>query len=284
MPHLGEVQARYKDKVTIIGVSDEKLPKVVQFLASPAGKDKTWFDQVQFAMATDPDQSVKNDYFTAAGQRGIPSAFIIGKDGHVEWIGHPMAMDKPLAAIVDGSWDREAFRKERERSQAMQREMMQIRAKLAEAMAAKRHDEALGLIDGVLERYPENTSLQMQKWNLLLLEMHRHEEAYRLCADIAEQNWDNANLLNALAWTIVDDRKVQVRDLDLAMKLAVQANELTQSKNAAILDTLARVHYEKGDLESAISWQKLAVEHAPANKMGEEIKAVLKKYESERTH
>ena len=282
MPHLGEVQARFKDKVTIISVSDEPLPKIVEFLASTnAATGKTWFDGVGFRMATDPDGSVKESYFKAAGQRGIPSAFIVGKTGEIEWIGHPMGMDDPLAKIVAGTWDREAYKKQREQNMALQREMQQIRARIAEAMAEGNHDKALEVLEDVMTRYPGNAGLLMQKWNLLLLDMGRHEEAYRLGARIAEDNWSNANLLNALAWTIVDDKRVKVRDLGLAMKMAVRANELTHSKNAAILDTLARVHYEKGDLQTAIKWQRLAVEHAPANKMGEEIRAVLKKYESE---
>ena len=41
----------------------------------------------------------------AAGQNGIPTAFIINGDGQVAWIGHPMGMDEPLAEIVDGTWD-----------------------------------------------------------------------------------------------------------------------------------------------------------------------------------
>ena len=45
----------------------------------------------------------------AAGQNGIPTAFLVGKTGLIEWIGHPMTMDKPLAQVVAGDWDRSAF-------------------------------------------------------------------------------------------------------------------------------------------------------------------------------
>ena len=37
----------------------------------------------------------------AAYQPGIPTAFIVGKDSKIEWIGHPMRMDEPLAS---GGW------------------------------------------------------------------------------------------------------------------------------------------------------------------------------------
>jgi hypothetical protein len=45
----------------------------------------------------------------AAGQNGIPTCFIVGKSGLVEWIGHPMSMDEPLEKVVTGSWDRAAY-------------------------------------------------------------------------------------------------------------------------------------------------------------------------------
>ena len=48
----------------------------------------------------------------AAGQSGIPTAFIVGKTGQVEWIGHPMTMDEPLAQVVAGDWDRAAAKAE----------------------------------------------------------------------------------------------------------------------------------------------------------------------------
>jgi thiol-disulfide isomerase/thioredoxin len=104
MPHLSELQKLYRDRgVTIIGVSGEK-PQVVTAFLQTTGKDGTaWKDKICYTLATDPDGSVKADYFTAAGRRGIPSAFIIGKDGKVEWIGHPMAMDDPLAQVVNDS-------------------------------------------------------------------------------------------------------------------------------------------------------------------------------------
>ena len=54
------------------------------------------------------------NWMTAAGQEGIPTAFIVNKEGKIAWIGHPMEMDKPLEKIVAGTWDL----KERARSSA----------------------------------------------------------------------------------------------------------------------------------------------------------------------
>lgn len=139
MPHLAETQAGYIDKgVQIISVSDESLEKVEAFLErdyTPRDSDdneksestpKTYGELTSaYCLTTDPDKSVKEDYFLAAGQRGIPSAFIVGKTGLIEWIGHPMRMDDPLDAVVNDAWDRDVFAEEFQKGQ--KRDLMMAR-------------------------------------------------------------------------------------------------------------------------------------------------------------
>ncbi|MAI34067.1 MAG: TlpA family protein disulfide reductase [Rubripirellula sp.] len=104
MPHLSELQETYGDKVTILGVTSEDLPTVEAFLASSAGDDKTWADIVKYRLAIDNDGETGAAYMRAAGMNSIPTAFIIGKDGVLQWIGHPASMDEPLKAVVEGTW------------------------------------------------------------------------------------------------------------------------------------------------------------------------------------
>ena len=59
-----------------------------------------------------------------------------------------------------------------------------------------------------------------------------------------------------------------------------RANEITQDQNPAILDTVARVYFEKGDLQAAIKWQRKAVKHAGETPMAEDLAATLEKYEA----
>ena len=67
--------------------------------------------------------------------------------------------------------------------------------------------------------------------------------------------------LNAIAWSIATGD--EPRDLELALRAAVQANKLTEEENGAIIDTLARVHYELGELDTAIELQRKAVTQSP---------------------
>ncbi len=125
MPHLAQLQREYGEKgVQIIGVSSEDLPTVKRFLeqqvpqrakadsqASPAPAQT--FAQVTsaYSLTCDPDESTEKSYMQAAFQSTIPKAFIVGKDGKIEWIGHPGEMDDVLRLVVAGEWKREEFGK-----------------------------------------------------------------------------------------------------------------------------------------------------------------------------
>lgn len=171
MPHLAETQNKFLGKgVQIISISDEDLETVNEFLERPvrgarkpaadATEDGTEKKTTQkksvtptygeltsaYCLTTDPDGSVKADYMEAAGQNGIPTSFIVGKTGLIEWIGHPMSMDAPLAEIVAGKWDREAFLEEFRREQ--ERDLLM--AKLSQKMRKGDTEGALALLDDAI--------------------------------------------------------------------------------------------------------------------------------------
>jgi tetratricopeptide (TPR) repeat protein len=67
--------------------------------------------------------------------------------------------------------------------------------------------------------------------------------------------------------------------LELALKAAKRASEIREGKDVAILDTLARCHYELGQLDKAIEVQQKAVDlggNMP------EITEALKRYKEEK--
>lgn len=117
MPHLAALQEKYRDQgVQIISISDETPEEIAEFLKLPVpvaegARELTYGELTKsYCLVTDPDRTVYRDYLEAAGQRGIPRAFLIGKTGEIEWIGHPMSgLDKALQDVLEGTWDRMAF-------------------------------------------------------------------------------------------------------------------------------------------------------------------------------
>lgn len=182
MPHLAETQEKYADKgVQIVSISDEDLETVEGFLKRPLpgqeeedgeesekdakdekeekdgdkedAEEKTYGTLTSvYCLTTDPDRSVATDYMEAAGQNGIPTCFIVGKTGQVEWIGHPMQMDEPLEKVVSDKWDREAylaeFKKQQERDLLM--------GKISRLMRQNKTDDAMSLIADAKKQYEKD--------------------------------------------------------------------------------------------------------------------------------
>lgn len=146
MPHLAEIQTRHGDDVTVIGVSDEDAATIEAFLEEE--RDGTTFRQVTsaYSLTSDPDRSVMKDYMEAAGEGGIPTAFIVGKDGVIEWIGHPMQMDEPLAKVIAGEWDRKAYAAERADEVLVRTKSRQI----PRLVRRKKFDDALAVFDELI--------------------------------------------------------------------------------------------------------------------------------------
>lgn len=285
MPHLSELAEHYADKgVTCIGISDEPLQTVVKFLCTADDEGVLWNDKIKYTLTADPDRSVMDAYFRAAGQRGIPCAFIVGKDLTVQWIGHPMQMDEPLEAVVNGTWDAAPFKKEFEDRITLQIKMTKLSGKLQKAQAEEDWDTVLKIIDEMIEQSPENAaSYESRKFQVLVRDIGDVNKGYALGRKIAKEHWDDPMTLNSLAWWVVDDKNLTdaSRDYDFALETALRACELTEYKDAAILDTLAAVYYRMGDLERALKWERQAVEMVEPGPMADQMKKVLEQYEKE---
>ena len=103
IPHLTEL-ARQFPAVTFIGMNVwERGPNakaaVEKFVADMG-------DQMDYAVAMDtPDQFMAQNWMEAAGQSGIPAAFLVHQ-GQIVWIGHPMGdLEKTLQDIAAGTFD-----------------------------------------------------------------------------------------------------------------------------------------------------------------------------------
>lgn len=100
IPHLSDLQKKFKDKgVVVVGVTDEEVSKVKPFVEKMG-------DKMEYVVACDKEQKTSAAYMEAYGQGGIPTAFVVGKDGKVLWFGHPMdGLDKVIQEVVSGQYD-----------------------------------------------------------------------------------------------------------------------------------------------------------------------------------
>ena len=273
MPHISELQREYGDKVRFIGVTREEESVVTDFLKSAGPGGKTWDEVIDYRLALDDGDWTNTAYMRAANQNGIPCAFIVGREGIVEWIGHPASIDQPLKKIVDGSWDRQAAIDEF-KQQAM---FEQYAQKMNGMLRGGNFDAALSLLDE-MEKSSGGKSMPLLNNRLMILMMaDRAEEASKVRNELIELAWDDASVLNGVAWETASAENPT--DLELALKAAKRASEIREDKDAAILDTLARCYYELGQLDKAIEVQQKAVD---LDSNMQAITEALKRYKEEK--
>src|SRR5439155_17542477 len=107
IPHLTELAKKYPD-VTFVGVSVwEKDQHAVAPFVKEMGDKMDYHVAMDVVPAGAEGEAGKmaKSWMEAAGQDGIPAAFVINKEGRIAWIGHPMEMEKPCGQIVAGNWD-----------------------------------------------------------------------------------------------------------------------------------------------------------------------------------
>jgi thiol-disulfide isomerase/thioredoxin len=291
MPHLTELQQQYKDKgLTIIGVASPgwrntqtEVEDFVKEGSIPMGYTVAWDKGVASDEKDKNDKPVMlgatdNAYMKAARQSGIPRSFVIDGKGNLAWLGHPMELDYVLDEIVAGKWD---YKESPIKIQEMKNEAARI---LDDADAdPKAALKALGEFE---VKYPKMAARMAEPKYDIQFGQGMYADAYKTGATVVDQYiaHKDAPALNKLAWNIVDPEgpvKDKQAGLDLAMKAATKAVELTNEKDGAILDTLARCYWLKGNKVKAIELQKKAI--ATLSKDDEENRSqlmeALKQYE-----
>ncbi len=103
IPHLTELQGKFKDRgVAIIGISDEE-PEVVDAFVHKLG------EKMNYAVAVDDGEKTGNAYMRAFEIDGIPHAFVIDKAGRIAWQGHPMeGLEEAIEDILEDRYDIDA--------------------------------------------------------------------------------------------------------------------------------------------------------------------------------
>jgi thiol-disulfide isomerase/thioredoxin len=286
MPHISKVQDDYaKRGVTVISVSDEDIDTVKEFLDRKSDTDEKTYGELtkNYCLTTDPDRSVYESYMEAAKQNGIPTAFLVGKTGQVEWIGHPMEMDEPLEKVVTDKWNRDSFAEEFKELQ----ELSEIQMGIARLFRKGDIDGAVTMIDesiGKLKSEAAKDRLKSMKMQMLL--QSGDKRAVEPYMELVEKNKGDSQLLNQLAWFIVQMQE-QDGEKEIAPEIvaaAISAAELAAKADpdsGAILDTLAHLQYMSGDLDKAIATQTKAAEKAD-EQFKEDIEAFLEKLKEEK--
>jgi thiol-disulfide isomerase/thioredoxin len=274
IPHLNETWQKFKDKdVIVIGQdcwepNDDGVPAFIQKMG----------DKMTYRVALD-DKSQSKDgamavtWMKAAGQHGIPTAFVVNRAGQIAWIGHPMTLEESvLEQILADKFDVAAFATKFERQQQEQEQQQALSRKLQTALRDKNWDTAEAAVTDMEKSMPEDARFRLSPTRLqILLGRPDYAAAYKLVQSESDAH-PVVELQNSFAWTLATTKGVDAAGLALAQKIAERANTASHEKDPQILDTLARLQFMNGQTTQATATEQKAVDLAP-----DEMKSSLQK-------
>lgn len=279
MPHLSELQKKYRDQgLTVIGVTavdsrGNSLEKVEAMVAEKG-------DGMGYTVAWDKERTTNSAYMKAAGRNTIPCSFLVDQDGKVAYIGHPAQIDATLELVMAKKHDLAELATRARHEAEVTEKAAPLQKAYVDARNAKDWPAAVAALDAIValdvEKFWGNV---VARFNIVLGDM---KDPARACADarafFAGAGAKQWNAMHAIAWTLVDPKKpVEKPDLAFALELATKAVELTKSENPFVLDTLARVHFVRGELDKAIENEtKAAALDKQFEKTRDEYKAAKK--------
>jgi thiol-disulfide isomerase/thioredoxin len=283
IPHVSDLQKKHADKkLRIVGVSVwEQDPGLVEPFVEKMG-DQMGYTVAKDQAAGEDKGEMARTWMAASGQQGIPASFIVDRSGRIAWIGHPMEIDEPLAKVLDGSWDLDKAAADYRQEVAAKALAVQLRKEIEGALGQGRHADALKTLEGAFADHPQlERDFGIAK---LMCLMHigpaEAVSAYgeSLMGGIYAKE---AGALNYIAWLMVDpEGDAPHRDVALAVRAAKKANELTEWKQAALLDTYATALFQSGDKEQAIEIQAKAVELAKGTPMEKDLAERLTRFKT----
>lgn len=280
MPHLSELQKKHAKDLTIIGVNVRESQAGKAELAPVTEFVKKKGEKMAYTVAMDDPnkKTVFDTWMTAGGSYGIPTSFIVGRDGKLAWVGYPTQEDGYTfdVALADALAGKSDLAKARELQAtvsygtAKRLQDEKLLKPMMNARSQKDYKQMLVEIDKVVAANPEYAS-EMFGWKFGAL-LHTDEaQAMKL----ASEHLKDAALRKEMR--IADDvqywgaiGRMMAAEKDLTKTAYLQAAGFLQKSTAAKPDsyydwmTLAKLQHQLGNTDQAIVAQERAVSTASA--------------------
>jgi thiol-disulfide isomerase/thioredoxin len=241
LPTLTRLQNEFSGQdVTIIGVTSPSPTHTEESVRKYIFE--TMADKIGFHVAWDRPRRFFDDLLYPSGRSSIPTVAIIDRDGKLAYLGGPEFYEKTLRQIASGTFDLEA------------------------ATRTYFNEIQVGWGYAHFEKF---------------LREKNFGDAYAVGRQIVFDRGADVYFANAnVAWAIVDPQNPPAQtDLDLALAAAARAYGISEGKVAIANETLARVHFVRGELMEAVRFQREAVNVSKSDKQRQQLQATLKEYE-----
>jgi thiol-disulfide isomerase/thioredoxin len=275
IPHLHYLAEKFRDQgVIVIGQNVwDQDDAVAEFV-------KKMSDTMTYRVALD-DKTQDADGFMAdtwwkrgVDHHGIPTAFVINKQGRIAWVGHPKDLNENLIEdVLADKFDIARFAAEYEKQHPGEEQLQDAANKLFAAVNQKKWQEAETIFDENANTFLNLPGSLFPTRFTILLGEKKFRQAWIEAQMFSDRHPMDARAQNDIAWAIVA-QPLEQRDLRLAETLAGRANSAARGKDADILDTLARVQFMSGQKSEAIQTEQKAVDASPEEKKGAFQKAL----------
>jgi thiol-disulfide isomerase/thioredoxin len=246
---------------------------------------KAMGDKLTYPVALDDKTQEKAgamavNWMKAAGQTGVPTAFVVNRQGRIAWIGHPLALEQStLEDILADKFDVAANAREFDQQQQAQADRQVLLVKLNQALKAGDWDTADAAAAQMERALPEIARYKASPIRLQILILRQdYAGACKLAASVSQAAPHDAYLQNDLAWRLATARGLDSPALALAQTIAERANSAAGGNNPAILDTLARTQFLNGQTNQAVATEQKAVD-AAADNLKADMKRCLADYQ-----
>jgi thiol-disulfide isomerase/thioredoxin len=278
MPHLGELQAEYKDKgVTFIGFS-AKDPNNTE--AKVAAMVKKRGPKLKYTFAYADDRDTYAGWMTAAGRNGIPCSFVVDGAGKVAYIGHPMYLDVVLPRVVKGTWDAEKGKAELDK----------VEKEVNGVFAALRGADAKASLKALADFEAKNPALAKvpyfvaPKLNLQVKEGMLNE-ARKFAGEVVERaaRQDDSMMLRSVSAALRSPAAKENKGLlALSLKAAEAALKAEGDGDAFALLNLAQAHFANGDRAKAREYGEKALKAADSDRLKKYVEQQVKLFEEKK--
>lgn len=185
MPHLSALADKYKNSVRVLGIdiyesNSTSIEKIKKFVDSMGQK-------MNYSVAIEDSNFMETQWILATGSKnqGIPSTFVVDREGRLAWIGHPKDLEKILPKVINNTWNA----KEELRKKVLAKELNKLNDSLYNHVFWKykgdilksgdlgRPDSALFVINKIIETEPGLSYAPVIVYNtfsaLLIINQHK---------------------------------------------------------------------------------------------------------------
>jgi thiol-disulfide isomerase/thioredoxin len=263
IPHLTELQHQYaEDDLRVIGVTgEEEIDKVKRFVRGQGNK-------MDYTVVQDNRNRTNSAWMRAAGQEGIPCAFIVDRNSNIQFIGHPMdpEFEEILEGVVSGRFDAKMIKKGEPHRNAANN----ARKIKNWALWEKHSQDCVDIDEKVF------AEVMLDRFEVLLLDRKLVDQAYAYAMELAISQQDDPEFLTWVSTMIAQDPRIPDADrrLDVAIMLATAARANARAGDPRYLAAEAVVRFHNGEIDQAVDLQKQAYFRATAKRKSRYLPAL----------